>query len=321
MGCGCGGNGSGGGCGGGQAVVDNSKQPGSVGVQEVTPVKQEPESSDAEEDESGPELIASSEQEWPRIKVNGLGIAPEAIAQELQYHPADSRNEAVFLASQALVIRELLQQRANALDIRVRPGAGESEEEAIVRTLIEREVHMPFADQDTCRTYFERNRERFASAPLIAARHILLACDAEDVEARSQLREQAEALIAELQMRPERFAELALAHSGCPSKEQGGALGQVSKGQTVPEFERQLFRLPQGLARQPLESRYGFHVVDVEHRLEGQPLPFEAVEGSIRAELDQRVWQVSVAQYLKSLIGQADIQGIVLEGADSPLMQ
>lgn len=322
MGCGCGGNGSGGGCGGGQGVVDNNKQPAAGGsVQEVTPVKLEPETSDAEEDESGPELIASSEQEWPRIKVNGLGIAPEAIAQELQYHPANSRNEAVFLASQALVIRELLQQRANALNIRVRASGGESEEEAIIRTLVELEVSMPSADEETCRAYFERNRERFASAPLIAARHILLACAAEDVESRSRLREQAEALISELKAQPERFAELAMAHSACPSKEQGGALGQISKGQTVPEFERQLFRLSEGLTSQPLESRYGFHVVDVERRLEGQLLPFEIVEGRIRAELDQRVWQVSVAQYLKSLIGQADIQGIVLEGADSPLMQ
>jgi len=33
------------------------------------------------------------------------------------------------------------------------------------------------------------------------------------------------------------------------------------------------------------------------------------------------VWQVAVAQYLKNLIGEADIQGILLEGADSPLLQ
>ncbi|TXI33942.1 MAG: peptidylprolyl isomerase, partial [Aquipseudomonas alcaligenes] len=255
------------------------------------------------------------------IKVNGVAIAPEAIAQELQYHPANTRQEAIFLASQALVIRELLQQRISALDIRVRAAAGESEEEAATRTLIEREVALPHADEATCRAYFERNRSRYASAPLLAARHILLACPADDAEERSQARDQAQALIAELQAQPERFAELAMAHSACPSKEQGGALGQISQGQTVPEFERQLFRLPLGLAGQPLESRYGFHVVLVEQRLEGQPLPFEAVHKSICAELDQRVWQVAVAQYLKNLIGEADIQGILLEGADSPLLQ
>jgi peptidyl-prolyl cis-trans isomerase C len=287
-------------------------------VPESRPSADEPE---AEEGESAPELIASSDQEWPRIKVNGLPIAREAIAQELQYHPAASRREAVFLASQALVIRELLQQRAAELGLQVRAGGGESEEEALTRTLIELEVPLPRADEDTCKRYYERNLSRFASAPLLAARHILLGCPADDAEERSRTQERAEELVAQLRDDIERFAELALAHSDCPSKEQGGALGQISQGQTVPEFERQLFRLPLGLAAHPLESRYGFHVVQVDLRIEGQQLPFEAVVGAIRAELDQRVWQVAVSQYLKNLVGQADIQGIALEGADSPLLQ
>ena len=219
------------------------------------------------------------------------------------------------------MLRELIQQRIAELDLQVEVAAGESEEEALTRTLLEREVPLPHADEAVCRQYFERNRARYASAPLLAARHILLACPADDAEQRSELREQAEALLAQLRVDGTRFAELALAHSSCPSKEQGGALGQISQGQTVPEFERQLFRLPLGLAGQPLESRYGFHVVWVDQRIEGQLLPFELVQGSIRAELDQRVWQVAVAQYLKNLVSMADIQGIVLDGAESPLMQ
>lgn len=320
MGCGCGGNGNGGGCAGGAAQelpVDASQ----AGVQAFEPAVAKEPAADGEEGESAPELIASSEQEWPRIKVNGLGIAPEAIAQELQYHPADTRQEAVFLASQALVIRELLRQRINALNIKVLPVAGETEEEATTRSLIEREVPLPHADAAACRQYYENNRARFASAPLLAARHILLACDAGDAEERSRVSEQAQELLAQLQADGTRFAELAAGHSACPSKLQGGALGQISQGQTVPEFERQLFRLPLGLAGRPLESRYGFHLVWVDQRIEGEQLPFEVVEGSIRAELDQRVWQVAVVQYIKSLIGEADIQGIALEGADSPLLQ
>lgn len=267
------------------------------------------------------ELIASSEQEWPRIKVNGIAIEQEQIAAELQYHPADTRNEAVFLASQALVIRELLRQRVAALDLNVKVQGAESEEEAQISALIEREIDLPRADDAACEQYFENNRKRYASAPLLAARHILLAAEVADAAGRSIAREQAEALIAQLQTDGNRFHELALANSDCPSKQQGGALGQISKGQTVPEFERQLFRLPLGLASQPIESRYGYHVVWIDQRIEGELLPYTAVVGAIRTELDQRVWQVALVQYIKGLIGQADIQGIVLEGADSPLVQ
>ncbi len=310
MACGCGG-GNGGGCSG--------EQNDSGVIQQA--VAEEVRAAAVEFVDAAPELIASSEQEWPRIKVNGVALEAESIARELQYHPAPNRQEAVFLACQALVIRELLQQRIQALGLQVTPHAGEPAEEAAIRALIECEVPLPVADEAACQQFFERNRQRYASAPLLAARHILLACPADDADERDAMRAQAEQLISQLQQPGADFAALAMAHSACPSKAQGGALGQISKGQTVPEFERQLFRLPLGLASQPLESRYGFHVVWVDQRIEGQLLPYEAVEGSIRAELNQRVWQVAVAQYLKGLVGEADIQGIILDGAESPLVQ
>ena len=314
MGCGCGGSTGGGGCGGGARPE--------IEVPVDAPLFEElPHEEGAEQASGEPLLIASSEQEWPRVHVNGVAIASQAIAQELQYHPADSREEAVYLATQALVLRELLQQRIGELGLVVRAEAGESEEEAATRTLIEQEVPLPLADETACRQYYSGNQQRFFSAPLLAARHILLASPADDAEARSLAREQALALIAQLQAAPQRFAELALQHSACPSKGQGGALGQISKGQTVPEFERQLFRLPVGLCQQPLESRYGYHLVFVDQRIEGEQLPYEVVSGSIRAELNQRVWQIGVSQYLQNLVGAANIDGIHMQGADTPLMQ
>ncbi len=312
MACGCGGGSGGGGCAGEQVPVAAPVE--TPAVQTFNPTVQETQ-------DAAPELIASSEQEWPRIKINGVSLPQESIAQELQYHPADTRQEAVFLASQALVIRELLNQRVTELGIEVQAKDGENLEEAAISALIDREVALPSADPVACLQYYENNRARYASAPLLAARHILLACAADDVEGRSMASEQAQALLDQLKVDGNRFAELVQAYSSCPSKAQGGALGQISQGQTVPEFERQLFRLPEGLASRPIESRYGFHLVWVDQRIDGRQLPYEVVEGSIRAELDQRVWQVAVVQYIKGLIGAADIQGIVLEGADSPLLQ
>lgn len=265
-------------------------------------------------------LIASSEQEWPRIRVNGVPVTPEALGQEIQYHPAGSRDEAVYLAARALVIRALLQERILALGLCVAPAPGESEEEAATQALLEREVAVPVVQDADVERYYAQNRARFMSPPLVMVRHILLAAAPDDPEARSEQREAAQALIVALQEGGD-FATLAGKVSVCPSKAQGGALGQISRGQTVPEFERQLFRLPQGLATQPLESRYGWHVVDVQQRVEGEQLPLAAVAGAIRRELEQRVWQKAVTQYLQMLVGEADIEGISLDGAASPLMQ
>ena len=295
-GCGCGGGSGGGGC------SSSAKEPEVVVAVE-------------------PQLIASSEQEWPIVSVNGVQIAPEAMAQELQYHPAESREEAVFLAARALVIRELLQQRIRELGVLLEVGAGENEEEAATRLLLEREVKVPDCDEATCVRYFESNRGRFHSAPLLAVRHILLECAPDDAEARHVAHSQAEVLLLSLQESPASFADLALKYSACPSKAQGGSLGQVSKGQTVPELERQLFTLAPGLASKPLESRYGWHVICVDQRIEGQPLPYEAVATAIRTQLQQGVWQKALVQYLQTLISAADVRGIALQGADSPLVQ
>ncbi len=295
-GCGCGGGSGGGGC------SSSAKEPEVVVAAE-------------------PQLIASSEQEWPMVSVNGVQIAPEAMAQELQYHPAESREEAVFLAARALVIRELLQQRIRELGVQLEIGAGENEEEAATRLLLEREVKVPECDEATCVRYFESNRGRFHSAPLLAVRHILLECAPDDAEARHQALSQAEVLLLSLEEAPGAFAELALKYSACPSKAQGGSLGQVSKGQTVPELERQLFTLASGLASKPLESRYGGHVICVDQRIEGQPLPYEVVATAIRTQLQQGVWQKALVQYLQTLVGAADVRGIALQGADSPLVQ
>ena len=270
---------------------------------------------------AAPELIASSEQERPIISVNGVPIAPEAMALELQYHPAESRESAVYLAARALVIRELLQQRIAELGLAMDIGPGENEEEAATRLLLEREISVPQCDEATCLHYFESNRGRFHSAPLLAVRHILLECAPDDAEARQMAHVQAEILLLSLTQEPGSFAELALKYSACPSKAQGGSLGQISKGQTVPELERQLFTLAPGLADKPLESRYGWHVISIDQRVEGQPLPYEAVAGAIRTQLQQGVWQKALVQYLQTLIGAADIRGLALQGADSPLVQ
>ncbi len=261
------------------------------------------------------EFTAEKAEEWLQVVVNGVPISAKAIAQEMQYHPASSRDEAVFQSVQALVIRELLLQRSRELGLAVQTHTGESEEESIIRRLIEQGVQTTEPDESACEHFYKNNLSRYVSAPVMAVRHILLACAPDDAEARSLAQEKADALLAELKQAPEHFSALALAHSDCPSKSQGGALGQISKGQTVPEFERQLFRQTQGLVEQALESRYGFHVVYVDQRIDGTQLPYAAVAATIRQELYQRVWQKSVAHYLQNLISAADIQGIQLAGA------
>ena len=89
----------------------------------------------------------------------------------------------------------------------------------------------------------------------------------------------------------------------------------------MPELERPLFRLQPGLLPYPLESRYGVHVIEVLHRIEGQMLPFAAVSQRIADYLNEKVRRKAISQYLTQLIANAEIQGFDFQVNPSPLMQ
>lgn len=255
------------------------------------------------------------------VSVNGIAIARDAIVREMQHHTAEKPIAAWQQAARALVIRELLMQEARRLAIVAQPasdgsGRRETDEEAMMRGLIEREVAVPEPDDDACRRYYDRNRARFRSPDIYEAWHILFAALPTDRAVHARARDDAVAVLAELREHPDRFAELAQAHSRCPSAAQGGNLGQITAGQTTPEFEQALMALAAGqLCGEPVATRYGFHVIRLDRKHAGRTLPYEAVAGRIADYLRERVRRRADAQYIARLVTAARIEGIELAGA------
>lgn len=257
-------------------------------------------------------LIASSRDELPSVTVNGVMIDRTAIAQELQYHPAENKEDAVFLATQALVVRELL-KLAVLNEFSLGEPAWTKDEEQAISALIDKKVQATIPDMATCERYYQQNMQDFMTDPIMSVRHILLACLPEDGNERLKLKKTAYEFIEQIKndTNPNaEFIQLARQYSACPSKEQGGELGIISKGQTVPEFEGTLFKLDAGLAPSPIESRYGFHVVDVMDKQPGIQMTYEQVSPAIHNKLSQRAFHQSLCDYLFTLADEADIEGI-----------
>jgi len=259
------------------------------------------------------------------IRVNETEIDETAIVNEMQYHNAESHNDAKNMASEALVIAELLKQQADKLGIAgsfaKNTAKSSIEEDGCLEALLDAEVDIPSASEEDCRQYFESNPKKFMTTPLIEARHILLEAAPDDADARAEALEKGKQLIARLQDNLELFSELATLHSRCPSAKTGGQLGQLGKGQTVPEFERQLFNCQPGLLSSPIESRYGIHVVLLDHREEGRALTYDMVKERISDYLNERVRRKAIAQYIGTLISNAEIEGFDFSVSSSPLMQ
>ena len=224
-------------------------------------------------------------------------------------------------------MRRLLLDEAARLGLVPEPerdekGRPETEQDALVRQLLDREVTVPEADKETCRRYFENNRRKFRSPDLFEAAHILFAAAPQDREAYDAATAQAEQILEVLKHDPRAFETIARERSDCTSGKEGGRLGQVARGETVPEFETFLCNLEEGqLCPVPVKSRYGVHILRLDRKIEGRDLPFEHVADRIADYLQEASWRRAVAQYIKLLAGKASIEGIDFEAAETPLVQ
>lgn len=261
------------------------------------------------------------------VSVNGVPIAESDILAEAQNHPAENPGAALAAAARALVIRQLLLQRAGELGIAAAPatdpdGRHETGEDAAIRLLIEREVSAPSATAEECRRFYHNNREKFRSAPIFEASHILIAADPADEAARAACRREAKRLAAVIAEHPGEFATMARTHSACSSATAGGNLGQLTLGSTVAEFERALQRMKEGeITLDPVESRFGFHIIRLDRRTDGEQLPFDVVSTRIAGWLEASAWSKAVSQFIAVLAAEATITGIDVTGADGPLLQ
>ncbi|QJQ02623.1 peptidylprolyl isomerase [Herbaspirillum rubrisubalbicans] len=246
------------------------------------------------------------------VIVNEYELSDAEMAQELAARAEEEAD--LHAAMTTLVLRRLLLEQAQQL------GLEQDDEDARIEALLQREVHAPLPDEEDCRRHYQAAPERFRVGALAEVSHILFQVTAGvDLAA---LRLHAESVLAELLAQPQRFAELAVINSNCPSGAQGGSLGQITRGTCVPEFEKAVFAAQAGaILPRLVESRFGLHIVQLGRKFDGQALPFEAVRENIAQALQRASFDRTVRQYLQLLVGRARISGIDLPGTGTPLVQ
>jgi len=217
-------------------------------------------------------------------------------------------------------VRELLRQRAVALGFLAPDIVDDDEIGAAIERLLSEEVVVPSPTEAECQRYYDTHLKEFWSGDLVHARHILF--QVTPSTSVPEIRGCAERTLSELLAEPDKFAAVARELSNCPSGQQGGSLGQIARGDTVPEFEQAIFRLgANGILRHLVKTRHGFHIVAVDRSIPGERLSFEAVRERISERLQAGVEARALRQYISILAGQAEIVGVELAGADTPLVQ
>jgi len=225
---------------------------------------------------------------------------------------------------------ELLRQAAIQADLLASddppPSGGAMSEaaSAAIEALLDRELVLPAPSNEACRRHHAAQRGRYAVGERVQLRHVLFAVTpGVDVNA---LRQRAEGCLLDVRCASpggeDRFAAAAAATSNCPSGAEGGALGWLTTADCAPEFAREIFGKPDvGVLPRLVHSRFGLHVVEVLAREPGVVPEFEAVKSAVAQALRQQTFTTALRQYLQLLAGQAQVEGVDLDAADTPLVQ
>lgn len=216
--------------------------------------------------------------------------------------------------------RELLRQRAVEAGFLDGEASDADEVGEAIEALLAREVVTPTPEEAECRRYYDGHPRELISGDLVHARHILF--QVTPTVPVPEIRARAEQTLNALLRDPGRFEALAQELSNCPSGQHGGNLGQIGRGDMVPEFERAVFRPgPTGMLRDVVKTRFGFHVVSVDRRIAGKKLSFEAVQEKIAERLSAAVEEKAMRQYVSVLAARAELVGVDLDAAVTPLVQ
>lgn len=187
-------------------------------------------------------------------------------------------------------------------DPEVKASLLEAEKRILAEAFLQKRLSQLNFTEEELKSYYEKSKEKYKIPEGVKLRHILIYVPK---EADEKVREKA--LIKARQIRNQllkgaKFEELAKIYSDdTASREKGGDLGILRKGETVPEFEKEVFKLKPGEISQPIRSVYGYHLVKVEKKLPEEILPFEKVKEEVKEDLRKEKERKEIEALLKEL--------------------
>ena len=236
----------------------------------------------------------------------GREITSTDLVKELERLPAPSR---VYLTQperrkqfvENLIMNDLLfregQQSGLEKDPEIERQVADLRKRLVVQRVMRQYQTPPTISDEQVRAYYDANPTLYSTTQ-VAASHILV----KEEETAKQIR-------AELETNPDRFAALATEKStDAGTAKKGGDLGLFGQGRMVPEFDKAAFSLQPGQISQPVKTRYGYHIIKVTERKEGERKPFDQVKEQIRMTLRNQRLQEQVDGHFAELKKDADMK-------------
>ena len=264
---------------------------------------------------------------------NAPPAVPVAYINGIALHAPGQRPDTALLRE--LAYTELLRQQAVRLGLLPRhlgpdaltaPELSETER-LIIEAMVDQAVITPQPSDAEGERYYAAHPAPFLIGQALHVKHILFAVTpGVNVQALTVHAERALLELTHKSAQPGRFAELARELSNCPSSVQGGDLGWITPEDCAPELATELFHLQHaqtgtGVLPKLFHTRFGFHIMEVLERRSGRQPAYAEIQQRIAALLTLQSRGRALHQYMSVLAGQALVEGVELDAADSPLVQ
>ena len=235
----------------------------------------------------------------------GRNVTADAVLQEFERLPAPSRS---YLTApdrkrqfvENMIMNDLLFEEGQKAGFDKEPDVERQIADLRKRLVIQKVMRQyqtpPTISDEQVKAYYDQNPSLYSTTQ-IRASHILV----KDEDTAKQI-------LADVRAKPERFAELAKEKStDTTSAQRGGELGMFGQGRMVPDFERVAFALKPGDISDVVKTQYGYHIITVTERKEGEQKPFDQVKEQIRAALRNKGLQDQVQGHFEALKKEASV--------------
>lgn len=233
----------------------------------------------------GSTLLGGEKRDDPVLAmVNGVPITKSQLVPLVDQYLDKSKNAAMSKEDRlqilkGLITRQLILQQKESNDIRkeerIVKQVKDFEDRLVVDAYLTKSVgkHLTVTDAEI-KEYYQQNLTKFASPPKVKARHILV-----------RNRKEAEQVMKKLRNKGD-FAKLAKEYSiDLPMAREGGSMGTIEKGRTLPELEKVLFVLNVGEISDIVETRFGFHILTVDEIITTQYRPLNEVSEAVKSAI------------------------------------
>jgi peptidyl-prolyl cis-trans isomerase C len=268
-----------------------------AGCQQATDTAGAPPGAPSSEAGAGGEIVAT---------YKGRSLTAGDVMKELERLPPPSRNyltvpERKKQFVENMIMNDLLFQEGQGegfdRDPDIERQVNDLRRRLVVQKVMRKYQTPPTITDEQVQAYYDAHPDLYSTTQ-IRASHILVKDEA-----------LAKDLLAQVRTDPQKFATLATEKStDVTSAKKGGDLGMFGQGRMVAEFERAAFALEPGEISDVVKTQYGYHIITVTERKEGERKPFEQVKEQIRATLRNQGLQNQVEDHFAALKKNADVK-------------